>query len=172
MPLLRSLSDDATLADLRALYGDVLDPLGPYVHRLMRGPSPLTPAERELIAAYVSGINGCRYCYGRHSLAARGFGVDKSVFEILLADIDLAPVEPRLKPLLHYVRRLTEAPSRLTKADADAVYEAGWSDEALFHAIAICSLQNNVVRLVEGSGIVDTPAGSALGADALLRYGY
>ena len=48
MALLRSLPEKATLADLRRTYADLLEKLRPYGHRLMRGPSPLTPGEREL----------------------------------------------------------------------------------------------------------------------------
>jgi hypothetical protein len=57
-------------------------------------------------------------------------------------DVDLAPVDERLKPILRYVRKLTETPSRIRKADADAVYHAGWSDEALLHAVAICAISS------------------------------
>jgi hypothetical protein len=53
MALLRSLPENATLADLRQTYADLLEKLRPYGHRLMRGPSPLTPGQRELIAAFV-----------------------------------------------------------------------------------------------------------------------
>jgi hypothetical protein len=56
MALLRSLPENATLADLRRTYADLLEKLRPYGHRLMRGPSPLTPGQRELIAAFVSGV--------------------------------------------------------------------------------------------------------------------
>jgi len=67
MALLRSLPENATLADLRRTYADLLEKLRPYGQRLMRGPSPLTPGQRELIAAFVSGVNSCRYCHGAHS---------------------------------------------------------------------------------------------------------
>ena len=74
-PHLRSLPDNATLAHLRSQYGELLDLLRPYAERLMRGPSPFSPGEREMIAAYVSGVNSCRYCHGTHSLVALGFGI-------------------------------------------------------------------------------------------------
>ena len=172
MPLLRSLPDNAVLADVRSQYGDLLDLLRPYAERLMRGPSPLSPGERELIAAYVSGVNSCRYCHGTHALVARGFGIEESTFTNLMADIDHAPVEERLKPMLHYVRKLTETPSRMTPHDAEAVYAAGWSDEALLHAIAVCAYFNNMTRLVEGAGIVGSAAGYAQAAERLVKDGY
>jgi AhpD family alkylhydroperoxidase len=40
----------------------------------LRNPSGLVPGDKELIAAYVSGLNACQYCYGVHSETARAFG--------------------------------------------------------------------------------------------------
>jgi len=172
MPLLRSLPADATLVDLRRMFADLLDKLRPYAERLMRGPSALTPGERELIAAFVSGANSCRYCYGAHSRVARAFGVDEAVLVTLLDDIEAAPVDNRLKPMLRYVRKLTETPNRMTEADAAAVYEAGWNDEALLHAIAVCAYFNNMNRLVEGTGIVGTSEHYSVAAQRLVKQGY
>jgi len=172
MVLLRSLPENATLADLRRSYADLLEKLRPYGHRLMRGPSPLTPGQRELIAAFVSGVNSCRYCRGAHSLVAQAFGVDEAVLAASLDDIAVAPVDVRLKPILRYVRKLTETPSRMIAADAAAVYDAGWSDEALLHAIAVCAYFNNVNRLVEGAGIVGTAEEYSVAAQRLVEHGY
>lgn len=33
---------------------------------LLRGPSPLSEAEREIIATFVSSRNNCRFCAGSH----------------------------------------------------------------------------------------------------------
>lgn len=172
MPLLRSLPVDATLSDLRNRYADLLNKLRPYGDALMRGPSPLTPGERELIAAYVSGINSCRYCHGVHSQVAHAFGIDESIFTQLMAKVDLSPISPRLRPILRYVRKLTETPSRMTEADATAVYDAGWSEETLFHAIAVCAYFNQMNRLVEGAGIVGTAEHYAQAGQRLAADGY
>ena len=50
-----------------------------------------------------------------------------ALFERLMDEIDTAPVDEKLKPILHYVRKLTLTPSRMVQADADAVYAAGWT---------------------------------------------
>lgn len=172
MPRIRSLPEKPTLADLRAKYSGLFDLLRPYGQQLMRGPSPFTPGERELIAAYTSATNACRYCHGVHRLVAEGFGIDEAVLDKLWSDIGSAPVDERMKPVLHYVRKLTETPSRVSDADADAVYAAGWSDEALVHAIAVCAYFNQMNRLVEGAGIVGSPESYAANAEALVARGY
>lgn len=94
-------------------------PLLEYHDRLLRDPSPLTVAERELIAAYVSGINSCTYCHGAHVVAARAFGVDSALFDGLMADLETSGIESKLKPILAYVGKLTRTPSMMTEADAN-----------------------------------------------------
>lgn len=148
-----SLPGDAHLGDVFARFPDTIAPLLDFHDRLLRGPGDLDIATRELIAAYVSGLNACRFCLGAHQIYARAFGVDPAVIDALLADPDTAPVDPALRPLLAYVRQLTEAPSRITEAQAQAVYDAGWSEEALFTAIQTCALFNLMNRIVEGAGL-------------------
>lgn len=172
MPRLPSLPDNPTLMDLRSKYASLLELLRPYGQQLMRGPSPFSPGERELIAAVTSATNTCRYCHGVHSLVAQGFGIDEAVLDKVWTDVDTAPVEERMKPVLRYVRKLTETPSRVTDADANAVYAAGWSEEALVHAIAVCAYFNQMNRLVEGAGIVGSPESYAANAEALVARGY
>lgn len=172
MTLLPSLPENAGLADLRARHSELFDLLRPYAQRLMRGPSPLTCAQRELIAAYVSAVNSCRFCAGTHEAVARGFGIDETMLETLMTSPETAPVEQRLKPILRYVQKLTLSPSRMTEGDARAVYEAGWSEEALVHAVAVCAYFNNMNRLVEGTGIVGDAAGRAGAAERLIANGY
>ena len=44
---------------------------------LLRDPSPLSQAERELIAAHVSSRNNCTFCMNSHAAAARELFADK-----------------------------------------------------------------------------------------------
>jgi uncharacterized peroxidase-related enzyme len=112
MSYLPSLKPDSVLLDVFRAYPDAARPLLDYHEALLRGPSPFTVAERELIAAYVSGLNACGYCHGVHSATAQAFEIAEGTLEALLADADTAPVDERLRPVLRYVRKLTETPSR------------------------------------------------------------
>lgn len=120
----------------------------------LREDSDLSIAQRELIAAYVSGLNKCEFCQTAHDLAARAFGVEESLLEQLHENFDTAPVEEKMRPILSYVRKLTEVPIKLVSADAQAVYDAGWSEEALYDAIVVCALFNFMNRIVEGTGVI------------------
>jgi len=153
MPFLPSLPDDSTLLNVFQKYPDLSIVVLDYHERLMRGDSPLSRGERELIAAYASGLNACRYCHGVHSATAEAYGIESGLLESLIDDIDVAPVDERLKPILRYARKLTLEPAKMTQADADAVFAAGWDEDALYHAVCVCALFNYMNRLVEGMGI-------------------
>ncbi|MGI9284487.1 MAG: carboxymuconolactone decarboxylase family protein [Pseudomonadales bacterium] len=130
---------------------------------VLRGDSPLSPGEREMIAAHVSGTNACDYCYGAHSTIASAFGIDKELFDEIQNDLSTANIPDKLKPMLAYVAKLTATPSRVTATDAQAVYDAGWDERALYDAVTVCALFNFMNRIVEGTGC--SPAAEAAGED-------
>ena len=158
MARLPSLPEKADLADVFRRFPLGVKALCEYTDDLLRGPSPFTVGEREFIAAYVSGVNACNYCHGAHSIIAELHGIDSDLLENVLNDPAAAGVEPKMLPVLDYVRKLTEAPARLTDGDAERVFDAGWSEEALYHAISVCAIFNFMNRIVEGCGVESNPA--------------
>jgi len=172
MPYLPSLPPDAALLDVFEAFPDAARPLLDYHEVLLRGPSPLSVAERELIAAYVSGLNGCQYCQGVHTATAEAFGIAEGTLRELLDDLGNGPVHERMKPILGYVRKLTLTPSRITQADAESVLKAGWDERALHDAVSVCALFNLMNRLVDGLGISATPGYFAVSAHRLAEGGY
>ncbi len=152
-PFLSSLNPGSGVLDLVKFNKAAGRALIEYHEALLRGPSPLSVAERELIAAYTSGLNACNYCHGVHKVTAEAFGVPADLLQRLLDDPATAPVEPRLKPILAYVRKLTLTPAKMAQADADAVFAAGWDERALHDAISVCALFNLMNRMIDGHGI-------------------
>ena len=155
--LFPSLPDAPGLSDVFKAFPGGLRPLLEFHDHVLNGPSDLTVGERELIAAYVSGLNACSFCFGAHKLMARAFGVDEALMDDLVNDPERAAVDDAMRPLLAYVAKLTRGPSTLTEADAQAVYEAGWSEAALYDAIQTCALYNLMNRIVEGTGVAPYP---------------
>src|ERR1700685_132721 len=59
-------------------------PLCDLVQVLLTGPHSLTPAEREMIATYVSSQNDCTYCQSCHvSPAAQHLGGSETDYELI-----------------------------------------------------------------------------------------
>ncbi len=73
--------------------------MGELAEVLLRGPSTLTRAERELIATHVSFRNECHYCQSCHgAIAAEELGgadVDYALVDQVKQDAENAPVSPR-----------------------------------------------------------------------------
>jgi len=152
MSYLDPLPEDAVLLDVFRAFAHTARPLIAYHQALMRGPSALSVAERELIAAFVSGLNACHYCHGVHGAVAARFGIAEQTLARLL-DQDFEAVPARLRPVLRYAAKLTRTPERITRDDANSVFEAGWDARALHDAVSVCALFNFMNRLVEGLGI-------------------
>jgi uncharacterized peroxidase-related enzyme len=147
-------------AGISAVYAHdkrVWDPFLEFTHALMRGPSPLPVALRELIAAFTARLSSCAYCAGAHGSAAAELGYAPAVLDALVDDVAAAPVEPAERALLAFVRDLVLTPTRLTKDDVDRVTQAGWNDLALNHAIGITSRYVMATRISFAHGIVVEP---------------
>ena len=158
MPFFPSLPENAGVRHAMRLDPEAGRALIALHTAVMRAPSALTPGERELIAAYVSALNQCGYCHGVHAATARRFGIAEGLLESMVADLDAAAVPDRLRPILAYARKLTRTPSRMTAADARAVFAAGWDERALHDAIQVVCLFNFMNRFAEGHGIAGDPS--------------
>ncbi|HEY7593872.1 MAG TPA: peroxidase [Actinophytocola sp.] len=172
MSYLSSLPDDAVLMDVFKLHPRTSRPLLDYHEVVMRGPAPFTVAERELIAAYVSGVNSCGYCHGVHAVTAEVCGIAEGAAPAAVADLDTAPVPERMRPVLRYAGKLTRTPAAITRADAEEVLAAGWDEEALHFAVMVCALFNFMNRMVEGHGITAGPEYFAKSGQRLKDTGY
>lgn len=151
--LFPSLPADATVRHALQLNPEAGRLLSEYHQQILRGPSPLSVADRELIAAYVSGINNCHFCHGTHLAAAELFGVSRDLVRTLIKDETLAAAPDKLRPLLAYARKLTLDQNRITPDDAQRVFGAGWSERALHDLILIAATFNFMNRFVHGHGI-------------------
>jgi alkylhydroperoxidase family enzyme len=97
----------------------------------------------------------------------------EDVWNAVRADWRTAPVRPELRAALGFIEKQTLRPEELTPADAEAVYAAGVSEQALRDAALVSALFNMIVRLADSFGW-DVPEWDALLARAprMLEGGY
>jgi uncharacterized peroxidase-related enzyme len=138
----------------------------------LRGESPFTVPQREMMAAFVLGINACQYCYGAHTASSKQFGVPEQLIIDLVANIDTAPVEEEMKAILHYLWKLTLTPPELSHADADAVFAAGWDERALYDAVLVGCLYNFMNRYTDGLGLGVIPEQFAMEGKMIKEMSY
>jgi uncharacterized peroxidase-related enzyme len=115
--------------------------------------SPLNRSMRELIITYTSGLNQCDFCYNAHKAVSEQLGIDEKVFDQFKTDINSAQIDQKLKPILRYVKKLTLTPDRITQADAQQIFDAGWDENVFLDVIFLCAVVNCMNRFVSGIGI-------------------
>ena len=93
-------------------------PIGELAEVLLRGPSTLSRAERELIATHVSFRNECHYCQSCHgAIAAEEFGgadVDYALVDQVKRNAETAPVSAKMKALLAIAGHVQQGGKRVT----------------------------------------------------------
>jgi len=168
-----SLGANATVPDILKMSPEAGKALLEMHEAIMRAPSALSPGQRELIAAYVSGLNRCQYCHGVHAETAKAYeDIPREAVDRMFADLETAGFEERLKPILRLARKLTESPADVTDADTKAVLDAGWGEKALHDAIMVVCCFNFMNRLLEGHGVHGNEALFKQRGPMLKKYGY
>ena len=138
----------------------------------MRGPSPWSVAERELMACMVAEWNACAFCVGVHGAVAAKEMQRPAVDEVI-CDFHAAPISGRLKSALAFLEVMTLRPKDLKAEHAKAALSAGVSAQALIDAIAVGALFSIVTRYADALDFaMPTPEEFERAANMLLKRGY
>ncbi len=118
---------------------------------LLRGESPLSEAERELIAAYVSHRNNCLFCSHSHAAVARClYGEQKNLVDEVLKDMQRAPVTEKMKALLHIAGKVQILGKEVTEADVAEARKQGAADREIHDVVLIAASFSMFNRYVDG----------------------
>jgi uncharacterized peroxidase-related enzyme len=127
--------------------------LADLMHQLLRGDSPLSPTERELIAAYVSTLNNCEFCARTHTSAA--YHLDHAdAREAAELGPEADGIDPRLRALLRLAAAVVPGGSNVSAEDVAAAREAGCGDEEIHDTVLLAAAFCMVNRYVDGLGTV------------------
>lgn len=136
-------------------------PLYDLAQVLLRGESPLSEAERELIAAYVSSLNNCMFCMNSHAAASKClYGDEKNIVDEVLRDMPHALISEKLKALLNIAGKVQVLGKEVTKYDVEAARELGATDREIHDTVLIAAAFCMYNRYVDGlaSWTPDDPA--------------
>ncbi|HEV8583034.1 MAG TPA: carboxymuconolactone decarboxylase family protein [Thermoanaerobaculia bacterium] len=118
---------------------------------LLRGPSSLTPGEREVIAAYVSAGNGCAFCTRLHASTARHLlGEAGGMVDSVLSSGPRAPVSEKLQALLEIAGKVRQDGRLVTAEDIARARRAGGDDKAIHDTVLIAAAFSMYTRYVDG----------------------
>ena len=126
-------------------------PLNDLVEILLRGPSTLTPGERELIATYVSSRNCTEFCHNIHgAIAAAHLGGNEALVKQVKTDFMQAEISPKLKALLVIAGRVQQDGKLVTAADVAAARKEGATDLEIHDTVLIAAAFCMYNRYVDG----------------------
>lgn len=144
-------------------------------HTMLRGPSSLTEAERELIATRVSSGNECSFCTQSHAAAARHLlGAQCGLVEVVLADTQSTSISPKLSALLQIADKVRRDGRTVAEADIRRAREAGADDRAIHDTVLIAAMFCMYNRYVDGlaTWTPDDPALYDQMGQRLAQHGY
>jgi uncharacterized peroxidase-related enzyme len=150
-------------------------PLTALAEALLRGPSPLPPGERELIAAYVSELNGCRFCASSHgACAAVQLPGGMTLVQQVHADPEAAPVSAKLRALLGIAAAVQRGGNEVGAEHVAAARDAGATDVEIHDTVLIAAAFCMYNRYVDGldTSAPEDPAAYARMAERLVADGY
>ena len=125
---------------------------------LLRGPSTLTSAEREMIATFVSTRNGCDFCQLSHRAAAAShLDGNYALVDAVRRDPQSAYVSDKLKALLAIAGKVQQDGKHVTTRDVDRARAAGATDVEIHDAVLIAAAFCMFNRYVDGLA-TSTPA--------------
>jgi len=145
---------------------------------LMRGPSTLTLAERELIGTYVSAQNDCRYCQTIHgAVAAHYMGATEEheqLVQRIKCDPSTAPISSKLKALLTIAGHVQQGGKHVTAEDIAQARQQSATDLEIHDTVLIAANFCMMNRYVDGlaTWTPDDPDFYRQRAANLAQYGY
>jgi uncharacterized peroxidase-related enzyme len=129
-------------------------PLSELVQILLTGAHTLTPAEREMIATYVSSENDCYYCQHCHgSIAAQHLGGSAANYEFISAmkqNFEATTLSSKMKALLNIAGKAQKGGKHVVTADAERARGEGATDKEIHDTVLIAAAFCMFNRYVDG----------------------
>jgi uncharacterized peroxidase-related enzyme len=141
----------------------------------LRGPSPLTVAERELIATYVSSLNECNFCVSIHGAVVNELAKDQgNTVACAINHIETPGISSKMRALLNIAGKVQQSGKSVTEGDIQAARDQGATDEEIHDTVYIAASFCFFNRYVDGLHTVPMKTGEdyVQPARSLLKFGY
>lgn len=126
-------------------------PLNELAEVLLRGPNSLSPADRELIATYVSSQNDCYFCQHAHgAVAAYRLEGNEKLIEDVKANFQSAAIADKLKALLAIAGSVQKGGKQVTSEQISEARKQGATDKEIHDTVLIAAAFCMYNRYVDG----------------------
>ena len=149
--------------------------IGELADFLLRAPNSMSRGDREMIAAYVSRLNECKFCTSSHSaVAAAQLEKGMPLVEQVLVDPETADVSPKMRALLFIAGAVQESGRKVTPELVATARAEGASDTEIHDTVLIAAAFCMANRYVDGLGTFapDDPDRYAEAAQGIVSLGY
>lgn len=153
---------------------DTGEPIRDLTQIILRGPSTLTEAERELLATVVSHGNECKFCTTAHAATVDMLLGERETSKKVRLDISTAPVSEKMKALLIIAAHTGKSGKLVTEQDIEHAKTAGATDLEIHDTVLIAALFSLYNRYVDGmaTAMPDNEGYFSILADRLVNHGY
>lgn len=146
-------NDNPGIVGLFHFRKDTAKPLCELAETLLRGPSPLSSGEREMIASYVSYQNNCHFCHTSHGAsAAHHFDGDLSLIDDIKNDFEKTEISDKLRALLDIAKKVQKSGREVQEEDIQKAKKAGANDREIHDTVLIAAAFCMYNRYVDGLG--------------------
>lgn len=174
MPNIKVIPFEEASGKLRDIYDDLIEKRGKLaaVHTIqslnpdsiiahmemymtiMFSQSPLSRAQREMIAVVVSAANGCEYCQQHHGAALNNYWKDEMRVQSVRKSYETAGLSEADTLLCRYAIELTLHPDDFENENrTERLRQAGLDDRAILDATLVVAYFNFVNRIVLALGV-------------------
>lgn len=70
-----------------------------------------------------------------------------------MRDLESSGLGEKDKALFRFIDKVNHDSPRITSADMQPLYAAGWDDEAIYFAVTVCALFNFYNRWIDATGV-------------------
>ncbi len=153
---------------------DCAAPIRNLTQLLLRGPSSLSEAERELIATIVSHRNQCKFCTTAHTAAADLLLGEKNTTDEIKQNINTAQISEKMKSLLVIASLVQQSGKYVTADVINNAKNAGATDLEIHDTVLIAALFCLYNRYVDGlaTAMPEKPEYFQSLAERLVNHGY
>lgn len=144
----------AGIAGPMARYPETAVHLNALAQELLRGPSSLTPGEREMIATFISSRNDCWFCMSTHRAATRHLleseGQSPDLVDQVRHNLNTAHVSDKMRVLLSISGQVQKGGRHMREEDVALAREARADDKAFHDTVLIAAAFCMFNRYVDG----------------------
>jgi uncharacterized peroxidase-related enzyme len=151
MPHIPTPPNTAGIGSLFTFRKETALPMLMLAQTLLRGDSPLTEGERELIAAFVSSRNKCEFCTKSHAATAWHLsGNTRELVEAVLHNPETASISDKMKALLTIASKVQQSGKFVTEGDIAHARTLGANDIEIHDTVLIAAAFCMYNRYVDG----------------------